>query len=265
MARSLGLGFLLALVLGCAHGTGAASSAAERQAVIEANLPEIHACWANVAEQHPGKTGTVLFSVDLRRNGSVDWVDIDVDEIGVPKLITCALKRIKTWRFPAGPRRTIGFGVGFTPATAPEPPAEPAPAPAQPAEPELVFTPATRSSGNCELTVSALLEAQEYRGPGPITPSLAAKLDADPEFARMYNSESHGDHHIQCVFQVELAHQPNQHYRWRKSFTNTLREATPETCKGMAAEVAEDILHTTKACTELEAGAYWGYVLEPLT
>lgn len=112
MLRSVWLGFALVgpLVLGCAHGS---ASAADRQAVIEANLPELQACWAEVADQHPGTAGSVLFSVDLRRNGSVDWVDV-VDEIGAPKLITCSVRRIKKWRFPEGRKQTIEFGVGFT-------------------------------------------------------------------------------------------------------------------------------------------------------
>ena len=98
--------------VGCAHASPQAS-AAERQAVIEANLPELQACWANVADQYPGSSGSVVFSVVLRRKGSVDWVEVDVDEIGAPKLITCAVRRIKQWQFPAGSKQTIGFGVGF--------------------------------------------------------------------------------------------------------------------------------------------------------
>jgi hypothetical protein len=148
---------------------------------------------------------------------------------------------------------------------APPEPAEPAepPAPADPPVPE-AFKPATAGTGNCKVTVSALLEAEEYRGPGPLTPAVAASLAADPDYARNYNSESHGDHHIQCVYQVELAHEPGKHYRWLTWFSNTLRDATPESCKGMAAEVAEDILRSTKDCSDLAAGAYWGYVLEPM-
>lgn len=111
MTRALALASLL--VLGCAH-TSASAGPDERRAVIEANMPELHACWANVADQYPGKAGSLLFTIDLRRNGSVDWVDVDVDEIGAPKLVTCAVKRIKQWRFPEGRRQTIGFGVGFT-------------------------------------------------------------------------------------------------------------------------------------------------------
>lgn len=135
--------------------------------------------------------------------------------------------------------------------------------PDDPGEPEQ-FSPATRGSKDCEVTVSALLEATEYRGPGPMTPVLAAKLDADPDFARMYNSESHGDHHVQCHYQVELGHRPGEHFRWRSWFTNTLRDRTTKACNGMAAEIAEDIIRTTKQCTDLAAGAYWGHTLEPL-
>jgi hypothetical protein len=150
------------------------------------------------------------------------------------------------------------------PSEAPEQPTEPSEAPSEdPPEPE-VFTPATRGSGKCEVTVSALLEAEEYRGPGPLTPAVAASLNADPDYARRYNSESHGDHHIQCVFQVELGHLPGQPHRWMDYFNNVLRDKTTKACNGMAAEVAEDIIRTTKDCTDFAAGAYWGHVLEPI-
>ncbi len=145
----------------------------------------------------------------------------------------------------------------------PEPAGSKEPSGDEPSEPE-TFTPATRGSGGCEVRVIALLEAEEYRGGGPITPALEASLAADPEFARMYNSESHGDYHIQCHYEVELGHEPGKRYRWRMWLSNTLREHTPKACNGMAAQVAEDIVRTTKNCTDLAAGAYWGLVLEPM-
>jgi hypothetical protein len=111
VGRSILLALVGSFVAGCAHGS---ASAAERRAVIEANLPELQACWADMADQHPGVAGSVLFSVTLRRNGSVDWVDVGADEIGAPKLIACAVRRIKKWRFPEGPKQTLEFGVGFT-------------------------------------------------------------------------------------------------------------------------------------------------------
>lgn len=103
----------LALALGgCAHGADAGAPA--RQAVISANMSELQDCWDQLASDHPGVSGSLLFSVDLRRNGSVEWVDIAVDELGVAKLSACTVRRIKKWRFPEDrKRRSLSFGVGF--------------------------------------------------------------------------------------------------------------------------------------------------------
>jgi hypothetical protein len=147
-----------------------------------------------------------------------------------------------------------------------EPPQTPEPEPAPEPEPEPApaFEPATRGKGKCIVSVVALLEAEEYRGPGPMTPALEASLSADPDYAKYWQAESHGDHHIQCHYAVELSSQPGKRFSWRIVISNTLRDHTPETCNGRAAEVADDIVQTTKSCTDLDAGAYWGYVLEPL-
>jgi hypothetical protein len=147
-------------------------------------------------------------------------------------------------------------------AESPEPESPEAEAPAP--DPTVGFVPATRGSGTCIVSVVGLLEAQEYRGPGPITPALEASLSADPDFARHWQSHSHGDRHIQCHYLVELAHLPGKRFSWRIVINNLLREYTAETCDGRAAEVADDIVSTTKNCTDLDAGAYWGYVLEPV-
>src|SRR5262245_12525543 len=145
-----------------------------------------------------------------------------------------------------------------------EPPErEPTPEP-EPKETPLEFEPATRGNGKCIVSVVALLEAEEYRGPGPMTPALEASLAADPDQAKYWQAESHGDHHIQCHYAVELSSLPGKRFSWRVVINNTLREHTPETCNGRAAEVADDIVSTTKGCTDLDAGAYWGYVLEPI-
>jgi hypothetical protein len=143
--------------------------------------------------------------------------------------------------------------------------AEPEPEPIPEPVPEASsFEPATRGEGSCIVTIVAVLEAEEYRGGGPMTPSLEASMAADPDFARMYNSESHGDHHIQCHYQVALAHLPGKRWRWREVKSNTLRDLSPEICNSLAVEVADDIIRTTKNCKDFNAGAYWGYVLEPM-
>ncbi|PRQ02220.1 hypothetical protein ENSA5_25550 [Enhygromyxa salina] len=107
---------LLALALtltACAHR--ATPSADARVAVVEANMGELQQCWDDLAGAYPGRAGSMLFSVDLRRNGTVDWVEIDADELGVAKLSACTVRRIKRWRFPEDrKRRSITFGVGFS-------------------------------------------------------------------------------------------------------------------------------------------------------
>lgn len=113
-ARAGLLASIIALALaGCAHASDA--GAAARQAVIEANLAELQECWDDLAAEYPGAAGSLLFSVDLRRDGSVEWVDIAVDELGIPKLGACTVRRIKRWKFPEDrKRRSMQFGVGFT-------------------------------------------------------------------------------------------------------------------------------------------------------
>jgi hypothetical protein len=107
LALALGLG-----AIACAHASDAGNVA--RQTVVETNLPELQECWDNLAAEHPGVAGSLLFSVELRRNGTVEWVDIEVDELGLAKLSACAVRRIKKWRFPQDRRRrSIRFGVGF--------------------------------------------------------------------------------------------------------------------------------------------------------
>ena len=56
---------------------------------------------------------------------------------------------------------------------------------------------------------------------------------------------------------------PGTRYRWRTWENNLLGEHTPALCNSLAAVVAEDILRTTQDCSDLDAGAYWGHVLEP--
>ena len=113
--RGLQLAVLLlaaAASSGCAHRRDAGAEA--RQAVVAANLPELQTCWDDIADEHPGAAGSLLFSVELRPNGSVEWVDIEVDELGIAKLGACTVRRIKRWRFPEDRRgRSIQFGVGF--------------------------------------------------------------------------------------------------------------------------------------------------------
>lgn len=161
---------------------------------------------------------------------------------------------------PAQDQASPAVITELEPSPAPEPEPEPlALANPSPAE----FQPATRTEGRCTVTVRALLEAEHYRGGGPMTPALAASLAADPDYARMYESESHGDHHIQCHYEVALADRPGERFRWREVHNNTLRDLDIEVCRADIAAVAQHILDATQQCTDLDAKAYWGHALEP--
>jgi hypothetical protein len=108
---------LIACVLACACAHRPDPGSEARLAVISSNLAELQECWDDLAAEHPGVSGSLLFAVDLRANGTVEWVDVEVDELGVPQLVACSVRRIKRWRFPEDrKRRAISFGVGFTPA-----------------------------------------------------------------------------------------------------------------------------------------------------
>ena len=111
-ASALLLLAFFALAPACAHGGSAGAEA--RQATIETNLPALQACWTDIAADYPDRAGSLLFAVDIRRNGSVEWVDIEIDEMQVPRLSACAVKQIKRWRFPEGSRQSIRFGIEFT-------------------------------------------------------------------------------------------------------------------------------------------------------
>jgi hypothetical protein len=115
LLNSLGAALASVLACGCAHRSDPGADA--RMAVISANLGELQECWDDLAADYPGVSGSLLFAVDLRANGTVEWVDVEVDELGVPKLVACSVRRIKRWHFPEDRRRrSISFGVGFTPA-----------------------------------------------------------------------------------------------------------------------------------------------------
>lgn len=116
MSRAALLWTLVAgLASGCATGSRAqGDSAVARQAVVEANLPELQSCWSDLAGVFAARSGSLIFAVDIRRNGTVEWVEIVGDELGLPELSACTVKRIKRWQFPADRgRRSIRFGVGF--------------------------------------------------------------------------------------------------------------------------------------------------------
>jgi hypothetical protein len=106
-----------------------------------------------------------------------------------------------------------------------------------------------------------LVDAAEYRGPGPMTPALSDTLAKDPKLARTYNAKSHGDHHIQCTYRVKVNGKPYTHTH---VIGNTFREYETSRCDEVRDEVAQSIISFTKECADLHAGEYWGFKLDPV-
>jgi hypothetical protein len=89
-------------------------------------------------------------------------------------------------------------------------------------------------------------------------------LDAGSPSRETYYELSHGDHYIRCYYEVHLAREPGVAYGWEEAHSDTLQELTPEVCRENLESVADHILRSTKSCRDLDAGAYWGFELEPL-
>jgi len=153
----------------------------------------------------------------------------------------------------------LGIAIAAVACLQEPPGVEPSGPPEEPA-----FTPVTRADGACEVTVVRVIEAREHRGAGPSTPALEDALEADAPTHETYDLLGHGDHHIRCTYEVHLQSEPGVAYGWDVTHSNTARDLTPAVCRADAGRVAEEIIRSTKSCTDLDAGAYWGFELEPL-
>ncbi|MBI4955112.1 MAG: hypothetical protein HY908_24025 [Myxococcales bacterium] len=124
-----------------------------------------------------------------------------------------------------------------------------------------ISAPYVLAEAGCRVEVGALLSAERFRGPGPMTPMLSDQLRRDPAFARTYSGISHGDQHIQCHYRVQVM---GGAYRYRFVIGNAFTRYEVDRCEFVRAEVASEIVAATRHCTDLHGGEYYGQVLEPL-
>ncbi|MCC6525073.1 MAG: hypothetical protein IT373_20630 [Polyangiaceae bacterium] len=117
------------------------------------------------------------------------------------------------------------------------------------------------AEAGCRVEVGAVLSAERFRGPGPMTPRLSDTLARDPAYARTYSGISHGDQHIQCRYRVQVM---GGTYRYRFVIGNAITRYDVDRCELVRAEVASEIVAATRHCTDLHGGEYDGWVLEPL-
>ena len=113
------------------------------------------------------------------------------------------------------------------------------------------------SAQRCHVEISEVLAATIYRGP----PNLAQILQNHPEHADRILAESHGDHHLACIYRVQLN---GKAYRYQIEFPDTLRKLDEGYCAGSAAkkQAKRSILSLTRTCRDPEAQATWGHSLE---
>ena len=113
----------------------------------------------------------------------------------------------------------------------------------------------------CLVTVLEVLASKDHRGV-PDSPARQAGLAAmSPQERRMDEAESHFATYRQCEYAVSV---DGHRYRWTATWDTTLEDRPPDWCEQHRGEVVSDIRQTTRACTELHAGAWWGHDLVPI-
>ncbi len=125
----------------------------------------------------------------------------------------------------------------------------------------------TSDSGSCKVSVVRVIEAAVYRGPGVDSPMRQKSLESmPPEQRDRWRGRDHGVKHLACTYALRVS---GKLYRYRhnggQDFTNSF-DLDPSTCSKdeTKREVEEEVREVTKQCSDLHAGEYWGYRLDPL-
>lgn len=132
--------------------------------------------------------------------------------------------------------------------------------PPKPSAPPL----ASQTSPGCDVAVEALLESNVFRG----SPQSQAVLDAhraSPDQGRLAAGIDHGAEYLSCTWRVRVN---GDTYRYKRAShggpaSGTLR-ATVCAERAEAEETAAAIHRFTDACSDLQRGAYYGDILEPI-
>jgi len=117
----------------------------------------------------------------------------------------------------------------------------------------------SRKPLKCRLEVVKVLEATIGRGP----PYLTRILERDPAHAEPVTGESHGDHHLNCVYEILMG---SHLYRYREEFSDTFLDLKEDYCGRplVRKKVRESILQFTQGCKQPNARPALGYPLESL-
>jgi hypothetical protein len=177
---------------------------------------------------------------------------------------------------PPEPRPAADAGATATtanpaPARA-SPPSTTAPAsaaastPSPPATASLAppATLAVTDGGTCAIHITHVVDAQVFRGPGRDSPSRQAAMERlSPKERAQWHGRDHGLLHTRCTYAVTMN---GKRYRYEHIAAQTLsghQELDPALChqQNERQKVQDDLVNTTRLCTDPHAGAYWGFDL----
>jgi hypothetical protein len=117
--------------------------------------------------------------------------------------------------------------------------------------------------GPCEITITALLEAEVFRGVrrSPMREQTMERLS--PDERSRWHGRDHGVTYLQCRYAVSMNHRPfiYEHVAGQGMLFD--HKLDPARCSDPAEKrkVEVDLRQTTRQCTDPHAGAYWGFDL----
>lgn len=112
------------------------------------------------------------------------------------------------------------------------------------------------------LTVGAALGPMEHLRGEPDTPARRdARARLPPDMKQMAEEEAHAATYVRCAYRVDVG---DTAYRVSWTWDTTLEDKPADWCAKARPAVQADLLRTTRQCTDLQAGAWWGHALTPL-
>ena len=139
-------------------------------------------------------------------------------------------------------------------------------APSAPATAPLAPPPsiAVTDGGTCAIHITHVIDAQVFRGPGRDSPSRQATLARlSPKERAQWDGRDHGLLHVRCTYAVTMN---GKRYRYEHIAAQTLsghQDLDPALCHQQTErqKVQDDLVSTTRLCSDPHAGAYWGFDL----
>lgn len=153
---------------------------------------------------------------------------------------------------------------GAMPREAPRVSAETSATPEASAAPPSASAPPAAPGGPCKIRITAILEAQAWRGPGADSPARQRTLDAlSPTERDQWRGRDHALQHLRCRYAVEMNGKRYTYSHIARQIVgfDSDNELDPKKCEADRPKVEKDLIETTRGCTDPHAGAYWGFDL----